>query len=65
MVLDPLDPCLQVSKALVEMQIENNKIKEEAEQMKFELTNKVSKYANMMLWLGRRLLNKQMDVLPL
>ena len=32
---------LQMSKALVEMQIENNKIKEEAEVAKFELTNKV------------------------
>ena len=31
----------QMSKALVEMQIENNKIKEEAEVAKFELTNKV------------------------
>ena len=30
-----------MSKALVEMQIENNKIKEEAEVAKFELTNKV------------------------
>lgn len=33
---------LKVSQSLVEMQIENNKIREEAEATKFELTNKVS-----------------------
>lgn len=32
---------LKVSQSLVEMQIENNKIREEAEATKFELTNKV------------------------
>ena len=31
----------KVSQSLVEMQIENNKIREEAESNKFELTNKV------------------------
>ena len=33
----------QVSQSLVDLQIENNRIMEEAEATKFELTNKVSR----------------------
>ena len=36
-----LSVLLQVSKTLVEMQIDNNKLREEMEAAKFELTNKV------------------------
>ena len=36
-----LSVSFQVSKTLVEMQIDNNKLREEMEAAKFELTNKV------------------------
>ncbi|XP_059155253.1 coiled-coil domain-containing protein 78-like [Physella acuta] len=40
---------LKVSQSLVEMQIENNKIKEEAEASNFELTNKIIMLENQLL----------------
>ncbi|XP_048758044.1 coiled-coil domain-containing protein 78-like isoform X3 [Ostrea edulis] len=40
---------LKVSQSLVEMQIENNKIREEAEATKFELTNKILMLENSLL----------------
>ncbi|ESP05627.1 hypothetical protein LOTGIDRAFT_102894 [Lottia gigantea] len=40
---------LKVSQSLVEMQIENNKIKEDAEATKFELTNKIITLENQLL----------------
>ncbi|KAH9489306.1 Coiled-coil domain-containing protein 78 [Bulinus truncatus] len=40
---------LKVSQSLVEMQIENNKIKEEAEATNFELTNKIIMLENQLL----------------
>ncbi|KAK6188499.1 hypothetical protein SNE40_004662 [Patella caerulea] len=40
---------LKVSQSLVEMQIENNKIKEDAEAMKFELTNKIITLENQLM----------------
>ena len=44
---------VQVSKTLVEMQIENNRLKEEAEQVKFELTNKVGKVSCTLVFVSR------------
>ncbi|XP_070563968.1 coiled-coil domain-containing protein 78-like isoform X3 [Ptychodera flava] len=43
---------LKVSKTLVDLQLENNKIKEEAEQARFELTNRILSLENELMELG-------------